>query len=225
MAENTESTAVKNNLSKEQKIGFILMLFFAIFAIGLGFLQIRNTFSAPFALSNKIPATIKNEINTVEALRFRDTDRDGLNDFDEIYVYTTSAYIVDTDSDGLSDKEEVDKGTNPLCAEGSDCSALGVAGAESPLNAPTTTTANLPGAETLSDIGPAPADLEEALKNPAQIRQMLIQSGLKKEVLDKISDADLMALVADTFKNNSVDGQNGSIESLNNLVSATATKK
>lgn len=225
MAENDRGTAEKNSLSKEQKIGFILMLCFAVFAIGLGILQIRNTFHAPFALNNSIPSTVKDEVNTVEALRYRDTDRDGLNDFDEIYVYTTSAYIIDTDSDGLTDKEEVDKGTNPLCAQGSDCMNL----AEVENRGQTTATSaltNFPGATNLSNIGPAPVNLETALADPAQVRQLLIQSGLQKGVIDKISDKDLMAMVAEVLASNpqNSQGATNSIDTLNNLLSTTTKK-
>ncbi|OGH87592.1 MAG: hypothetical protein A3J93_03650 [Candidatus Magasanikbacteria bacterium RIFOXYC2_FULL_42_28] len=226
MAENNEEPAVKNNLSKEQKIGFILMLFFAIFAIGLGVLQIRNTFHAPFALNSQIPNAVKDEVNTVEALRYRDTDRDGLNDFDEIYVYTTSAYIVDTDSDGLADKEEVDGGTNPLCAEGADCATLASAGAEEPLSG-TSTFVGLPGANDLTDFGPIPVDLEVALKDPAQVRVLLAQAGVQKELIEKISDADLMKMVAEVLAADLSTNQDtgSSIDALNRLLSTTTTKQ
>ena len=103
-----------NSLSKEQKIGVILLSVFSVFAIGLGILQIRNTMYAPFALNKQIPNLVRDDIVSNEALMYRDTDKDGLNDFDELYVYATSAYLADTDSDGISDKAEVDKGTNPL---------------------------------------------------------------------------------------------------------------
>ena len=105
----------REGLSKEQKIGVILLSIFSVFAIGLGILQIRNTMYAPFALNKKIPPLVRDDINTEEALMYRDTDKDGLNDFDESYVYLTSRYLADTDSDGLSDKAEVYKRTDPLC--------------------------------------------------------------------------------------------------------------
>src|SRR3989344_6736912 len=118
----------REGLSKEQKIGVILLSIFSVFAIGLGILQIRNTMYAPFALNKKIPPLVRDDINTEEALMYRDTDKDGLNDFDESYVYLTSRYLADTDSDGLSDKAEVDKGTDPLCPEGQTCAEAGVNG-------------------------------------------------------------------------------------------------
>jgi len=43
----------------------------------------------------------------------KDTDRDGLNDFEEVYVYGTDPLDPDTDKDGMSDGEEVRRGRNP----------------------------------------------------------------------------------------------------------------
>src|SRR3989338_5383798 len=108
-------------LSKERKIGFILLLFFGILAITFGFVQIRNTMFAPFALNTKVPPLDKELINDANALRFRDTDKDGINDFDELYVYTTSPYLADTDSDGTPDAKEIAEGTDPVCPKGKVC--------------------------------------------------------------------------------------------------------
>src|SRR6266404_1570843 len=102
----------REGLSKEQKIGVILLSVFSVFAIGLGILQIRNTMYAPFALSTKIPPLVRDDINSDQALMFRDTDHDGLNDFDELNVYHTSPYLADTDSDGIPDNVEVANGTD-----------------------------------------------------------------------------------------------------------------
>ena len=97
----------KRGLTAEQKIGFVLLLIFAALGLTLGFLQIRNTMLAPFALNSNIPASIKDKINDVDSLRFRDTDSDGLSDYDEVYTYGTSVYLFDTFGYGKSDKQEV----------------------------------------------------------------------------------------------------------------------
>ncbi len=180
-------------LSKEQKIGVILLSVFSVFAVGLGILQIRNTMYAPFALNNKISPLVRDDINSNEALMYRDTDKDGLNDFDELYVYSTSPYLADTDSDGISDKAEVDKGTDPLCPEGQSCTEAGVNGDTLPNS--------VPFASASSTLGPAPSteDLQKILADPAATRKMLIDAGFDKTVLDKTSDADLMMLVKDAL--------------------------
>ncbi len=179
----------RDGLSKEQKIGVILLSVFSVFAIGLGVLQIRNTMYAPFALSNKIPPLVRDDINSNEALMYRDTDKDGLNDFDELYVYSTSPYLADTDSDGILDKAEVSKGTNPLCPEGKNCGEAGVNGDTLPNS--------VPFASASSTLGPEPSaqDLEKILSDPAATRKMLLASGFDKKILDKTSDADLMQMV------------------------------
>ena len=54
-------------------------------------------------------AEVKHETNVSE----RDTDNDGLNDYEEVKEYNTNPLKNDTDSDGLRDPEEISKGTNP----------------------------------------------------------------------------------------------------------------
>jgi len=174
-------------LSKEQKIGFVLLLIFAVLAIGLGVLQIRNTMYGPFALNKSIPVTLKEEINTPESLQYRDTDMDGLNDFEELYVYSTSPYLADTDSDGIGDKQEIERGKNPNCAEGKECA--GIVNSADWTGVSTTINVAVP------DPGDPPMDLNVALKDPAQIRQMLLQVGADEKLLQNVSDADLIKLV------------------------------
>src|SRR3989339_1912662 len=113
-----------NRLTKQQKTGFVLLLVFAILAIGLGVMQIRNTMYAPFALKNTMPIISKDTLSGTDILRYRDTDQDGLSDFDELYVYGSSPYLDDTDSDGIKDGAEVSGGKNPACAEGQTCDAI-----------------------------------------------------------------------------------------------------
>ena len=190
----------REGLSKEQKIGVILLSIFGVFAVGLGILQIRNTMYAPFALNKEIPNLKISgyDVNSNEALMYRDTDKDGLNDFDELYVYNTSAYLADTDSDGLTDKAEVDKGTNPICPEGQNCpDSVGMNGDAIPAIIP------LPSAT--STLGPPPSaqDLEKILNDPAEIRKVLLDSGLDKKILDATSDADLMKLVKEVLSSTS----------------------
>ncbi|KKP59351.1 MAG: Ig domain protein, group 2 domain protein [Candidatus Magasanikbacteria bacterium GW2011_GWC2_34_16] len=197
MVELEPGSNITPGITKEQKIGFILLLFFAIFAVGLGILQIRNTMYAPFALNNKVPDNLSEEVNTIDALRFRDTDQDGLTDFDELYVYTTSPYLADTDSDGLTDKQEIDKGTNPVCGEGKDCEALAVAETEL-MNK---TASGTPAIDLTMgvQIDAGTIDIMQVLQDPKQVRELLISSGVDATLLEKISDADLMKMVSETM--------------------------
>ncbi len=214
MVENEQPT--ENGLSKEQKIGFVLLSAFAIFAISLGVMQIRNTMYGHFALNNQIPNTLKEQVNTVDALRFRDTDRDSLNDFDELYVYGTSPYLADTDSDGIPDGEEVKKGFDPNCAQGKDCSmtsdaAVVTESASSTLDPSLALPANKPA-----------EDLGLAIQDPVQVRKMLIGAGVNKDVVAKFSDAELMKMITEIMSSSSTVSN---IKNLNTSASAVGTNK
>lgn len=207
--------SAENGLSKEQKIGFVLLLAFAIFAIGLGVLQIRNTMYGRFALNNQVPNTLKDQVNTVDALRFRDTDKDGLNDFDELYVYGTSAYLADSDSDGILDGDEIKSGLNPNCVEGQDCSFTPDAAAVA-VNVTNTlnSTMAVPAEQPAADLG-------QAIQDPVQVRKMLIGAGVDKNVVAKFSDADLMKMIAEIMTTSTTVNN---IQNLNTNFSATERK-
>lgn len=58
---------------------------------------------------------IVDDSNDLEILKSIDTDKDGLSDYDEVYVYFTDHFNSDTDADGLSDYDELlIIGTDPL---------------------------------------------------------------------------------------------------------------
>lgn len=49
-----------------------------------------------------------------------DTDSDGLNDYQELFVYGTSPLLADSDGDGMPDKWEIDHGLNPRFNDAAD---------------------------------------------------------------------------------------------------------
>ncbi len=190
----------QNSLSNEQKIGFVLLLAFSILAIGLGILQIRNTMYGSFALNNQVPANLKDQVDTIDALRFRDTDRDGLSDYDELYVYGTSPYLADTDGDGIPDGVEVKNGTNPNCAEGTDCSIMS---SKTEL-ATSTVDAGVDSSTIPNDPVPPVLDIQAAMQDPAQVRKMLISAGVQAEVVNKVSDGDLLQMVKELMVSSTI---------------------
>lgn len=205
MPDEQSLTLPKTSLSKEQKMGFVLLLIFAVFGIALGILKIRNTLYAPFALNNQVPTSLKDEVNSVDALRYRDTDGDGLSDFDELYIYGTSPYLYDTFGYGISDKEVIAKGL-PLCPKGQNC-----AGAPSetlPITYSSSSVA-VPGLEN------AALDLAQQLKDPTQVRKMLLETGVDKDMLSKIDDATLMQMVVQLL---SATSTADNLQSINNLI-------
>ena len=217
MAEQQPLDTTQPALSSEQKIGFTLLLVFAILSVGLGIVQIRNTMYGPLSLNNKVSPDVKDQVNSIDALRYRDTDHDGLSDYDELYVYGTSPYLYDTFSYGMSDKEVVEKGL-PLCPNaGRDCNnqAAGGIGADT---GSATVSSSIPSAASV--LGPPPPDLASILSDPNQIRKMLLDSGTDKKFLDKVSDKDLMQLVNQLITTSSTFNN---LQAINAIISSTST--
>lgn len=186
-----DQSPAKRVLTKEQKIGFVLLLVFAFFAVGIGVLQVRNTMYRPFALKREVPLEITDSINSQEVLYYRDTDHDGLNDYEELTVYHTSPYLADTDSDGVDDHAEVQRHTNPLCNEATSvCADSSELAGSNLVNTSTTLTGT-----SVSKPDPSPYDLSTMLTDPAQVRRLLIEAGASKQELDQVSDNDLMTIV------------------------------
>lgn len=184
MAEETRTDfPPKSGLSQGKKTALIFLIVFSLLALGLGVLKIRNVLYAPFALNDAIPGSLNEQVDTVTTLHYRDTDGDGLNDFDELYVYNTSPYLADTDSDGLKDKQEVQSGTNPLCAEGRDCAAALSSAA--------------PATSTPVIGGIYPESFFYSLSDPAELRRLLKSYGIADNVLNGVSDKELLKMVGE----------------------------
>ncbi len=220
MDEEQNQAAPVRTLSKEQKIGFTLLLIFAILSVGLGFLQLRNTLYAPFALNTKVTTPVRDQINTIDALRYRDTDEDGLSDYDERFSYHTSPYLYDTYGYGMSDKLVVEKGL-PLCGHaGKDCTDI-TADAAPTSTALTNLVPDQPSTSTLSENS-TPSDvlgINQIVQDPAMLRQMFIQAGMDQKALSKISDADLIKAVNEMVNTSS------SAAALQSLFATSSIKK
>ncbi len=80
-----------------------------------------DTDTATTATAGANQATNAATLGQLESLREKDTDNDGISDYDELYIYKTSPYLDDSDSDTIKDGMEIDQGTDPNCPEGTDC--------------------------------------------------------------------------------------------------------
>ncbi|HAZ28856.1 MAG TPA: hypothetical protein DCY48_03735 [Candidatus Magasanikbacteria bacterium] len=193
------------HLTKEQKVGFALLLLFAILAVGLGFFQMRNTIYGPF-LSRKKSAPAKPAFVMDETARLQgiDTDKDGLNDYEELYFYQTSPYLPDTDSDRVGDKEEINTGTDPLCPDSQGCSTRTIS--EEMGQPKNISTELFQQANDVSDIlnyansvvnkTSSTIDFDVLLNSPQQIRELLLASGkMTEEELSQIDDNTLVQVV------------------------------
>lgn len=167
----------RKGASSPERVNFALGLV-AILALGLGFWQVGTLIRLPFIPSVSPPlqeaasSLEAPEAAEVEALKDKDTDRDGLSDYDEIYLYQTSAYLGDTDSDGYDDKTEVSTSNDPNCPTGQTCDA---------------SSATVPGSTT------TPAANSTSL-SAAELRVLLRQNGLSDEMLSRYDDAALIKL-------------------------------
>jgi len=105
-------TRIGNYFSNDQKNVKILLIF-GVLAIFLGLWSMISNIKNAFVLS---PIVLEDKSGVIENLnQLKDTDSDGISDYDEKYVYGTSPYLEDTDSDGISDYDEIVAGQAPLC--------------------------------------------------------------------------------------------------------------
>ncbi|MBU0646815.1 hypothetical protein KKC67_00200 [Patescibacteria group bacterium] len=194
-------------LSKKHKIVAGILVVFGVFVFVAWIVQLKNSISSPFAYKGNEQNQSNNATteNNDEALKTKDSDKDGLSDWDELNVHHTSPYLEDSDSDGFSDKQEVDNGKDPNCPAGRDCSVdqtnqqatttvnSNINNVNAIVGTQPVTTPNLNVSNTVVPVGGQP--------DTATLRQLLFQNGMKKDDLDKISDKDLLEAYAETASN------------------------
>jgi hypothetical protein len=197
----TDEQHVVFNRRKRQLL-FGLIFFIGVSSIGLGVVGFFNTLNAPFASSTvssgSSDALLSDEElqkKELEALKKKDTDRDGLTDYTEIYIYGTSAYLEDTDSDGDSDGAEIAAKENPNCPKDQDCAPE--------------TTGGLPTTNTNSGAGTGSAGLTPGEDLDAEaLRQALLQEGMDPDLLNLIDDKTLEELYNEVVSEQSVSSKN-----------------
>lgn len=169
---------------KEERV-LVALVFVALAVLIISFVGIQKNIRAPFTLSGeKFLSAEERAAQSQQELKSKDTDKDGLTDYDELLVYGTSAYLEDTDSDGYSDGMEVKSGNNPNCPKDKTCGASGEvqenvsAAVPVPFGAPTT----------------VPTEF-----NAAEIRALLRASGVSDDVLSKVDDATLRQLYEESL--------------------------
>jgi len=209
--QNYSQQPEKQPLEKNQKIALAVLVFFGLFIISIWAMQFKKSLTEPFVYKGSDNGTeeVENqELNpNDEALKTKDTDIDGLTDWDELNIYKTSPYLEDSDSDSSKDGDEINKGTDPNCPSGQDCTAPVQSGAststDSLINTNSTSTISTP---NLNASGQSEEELKKMLEggmNATSLRQLLINSGMDKQVLGKISDNDLMNNYQELIKNSS----------------------
>jgi len=183
-------------LTTKEKLGFIGLVILTVGVIYLGFNQVKNSINSPSAIfALKYTAVNSNTDNsqekTNEELKKKDTDRDGLNDYEELYIYHSSPYLSDSDSDGSLDKEEVDSEGDPNCPKGQTCG--GIREISNPTAAGyATTTVELPPSFVPSSDQVLLQSMFGNQPEPKALRDFLIKQGMDKKSLDSFSDEELI---------------------------------
>jgi hypothetical protein len=205
-------------LDRSQKIAVTVLAFFALLVMGMWFVQTKNSLNKPFDVGEEVndEATCPDgncaDSATNLNLRSKDTDKDGLNDYDELNLYHTSPFIEDSDSDGYSDKKEVESRNDPVCPLGQDCSnepipentkiqesVDGFLAPDDGLNDENPLSTNsISNSEKLLESSD---DLLGGKSEPDKVRAMLLQAGMEADILDQISDEELMTSYQEMMNN------------------------
>ena len=213
-----------NQLTKNQKIAAASLAVFAVLIVILWSVQLKNNIYGPLN-SNSTGANEAAQIDSQTAndlaLKNKDTDSDGLSDYDELNIYKTSPYLDDSDSDGVKDGEDIAKGTAPNCPAGRACASSEFTGDSAGTSAPASSSdvlnnlsdqsqalddlfnqSNAAGADDSNGSADLTSEQIEILKNidAASLREMLIEAGMDKDALDQISDAELMQSYNETLR-------------------------
>jgi hypothetical protein len=163
---------------------FRLVAFFGVTAVLLsGWLIYHNVFRIT-ALPKVVSAQNTNVVvdnDKLLALQNKDTDGDGISDYDELYISKTSPYLKDSDGDGIPDGTEAQSGTDPNCPEGKICEGFRV----------------------LTSIVDAKGNL-----TPAFLRKSLLSAGVPQAALDKTDDASLLRIYQEIVASQPVSNTN-----------------
>ncbi len=181
---NPESTQ-----DRTQKILLSGVVIVGLATFVFGFLYLKTSISAPFRLadSTNTNATSLGETSQLlTTLRSKDTDNDGLSDYDELYGYNTSPYLADSDSDGLADNQEIQQGSDPNCPTGQTCSLAAVDTNAAETNA-SASLLDVFDTNTATETNTDAVTIQE-------LRTTLKNAGAPATTIDALDDATLLSL-------------------------------
>lgn len=197
-------------LNKGQKIAIISLAVFVLFLIIAWIYQFKKSLSDPFTYKGP-----KEEQSAVvadpalaeqDALKKKDTDSDGLSDWDELNVYKTSPYLEDTDGDGTKDGDEVKASSDPNCPEGKECFSSttiaeklsgpnGATGASGVLK-----TDNSRNVSSSTDNSESLSKLLQGGLDAVELRKLLKDSGMDERMLNQLTDQELLSSYQELIK-------------------------
>lgn len=217
LSDRIASALALDTFEKRHKIGLLLLTLAMIAIISVWVIKLRTDIITPLYASRDTQQTnpVSNqEAQTQADLKAKDTDGDGLNDWDELNVYKTSPYLADTDSDTFDDKKEIESGNDPTCPQGQTCAVTTTPTTDQPdafnnptlnnlLNPTTPTTITQTISPTVSPTTSSATLSEQEKKalrdsfgtnaDPKILRQLLAQAGMDQKTLDALSDSQITA--------------------------------
>lgn len=204
-----------DSLSGEQRFSLVVFGVCGGLALILSIAYLTSSLSSPFRVSKSTLLASQQTFKRIEeqnlaqeASKTKDTDRDGLSDYSELYVYRTSPYLADTDSDGIPDAIEIAQATDPNCPAGTNCVSLSTVDAALSSNTSTLSIllgggqvenaalilgSNDPGVQGAQRFVANPPD--PSTMTPAGIRDYFVSNGLVQAgSLDGLSDQQVIQL-------------------------------
>ncbi|MFA5413269.1 MAG: thrombospondin type 3 repeat-containing protein [Patescibacteria group bacterium] len=185
---------IKKEPGKERRIrvGVTILVILSVVIVLGTIWQYPKYLRAPFAKYGQDKGLWKTqfeeEAERLATMQETDTDGDGFTDYDETYLYGTSAYLADSDSDGFSDKEEVTSGNDPNCTAGKTCLKIEEGAAK---------------AKTIPEEVSVEEELGGFLTGTAtaeEVRDALRTAGVDEATLANLDDETLLELYNETLK-------------------------
>jgi len=199
------SNKLKSNFTKfwksERGLPYLVIVFgFIAIVFGLWHSKVNlrgNFLSSPSQGDKNISLNKALTQQELSELSAKDTDNDGLSDYDELYVFNTSPYLEDSDSDDISDKAEIAAGLDPNCPKGKTC--LQAPAKEQEEISPGLPNINI--AENNEIIGDQRQVIDMLSGLSADdLRSLLIEAGAPESLLEDVSDEQLLNMAQDVLR-------------------------
>ncbi len=174
MGVTSGSTPIK---SLDSPTAYRIVALLGVVALGasgwLVWRSITGATASPSTVKSNVNSTTTQAVAALEKLKTKDTDGDGISDYDELYLTHTSPYLKDSDGDGIPDNAEIKNGADPNCPTGKVCE----------------------GFRLLTTAVDANGNL-----TPEFLRRSLASAGVAQATLDATDDATLLRIYQQVIK-------------------------